>query len=255
VDVYLQGSYRNDTNIRGDSDVDVVVQSDATFFYDLNRLREPVRSRVKASIEPAQYTWDTFRQDVLDALRNHFGAGLVVDRNKCITVAGAGGSGIAADVVPAFTHHLYLEGSLGVYYVEGIAFKTQRDRRLVVNYPNRHYDRGVDKSSQTGGEFKPTVRLFKNARSHLVEGNMIQAETAPSYFVECMIFNVPNGAFSATTWQEQFVQVHNALDSADLDGFMSQNGVVPLFGPTPEQWNVEDARDFLERLAGLWNAW
>ena len=254
IEVYLQGSYRNDTNIRGDSDVDVVVQSGATFFYDLGRLAEPVRSTVKASIEPEQYSWEWFRQDVLDALRSHFGAGRVEDRNKCITVVSAGGSGIAADVLPAFTYRLYLEGTSGPYHVEGIAFKTQREGRLVANFPKRHCDKGVEKNRQTAGEFKLTVRVFKNARSHLVDANMLQSGTAPSFFVECMVFNVANGAFSATTWQEQFVQVYNALDNADLNSFMCPSGVTPLFGATPEQWTVEDAEEFLRQLAQLWNA-
>ena len=33
-DFYLQGSYRNDTNIRGDSDVDVVLQLTSSFHHE-----------------------------------------------------------------------------------------------------------------------------------------------------------------------------------------------------------------------------
>jgi tRNA nucleotidyltransferase (CCA-adding enzyme) len=36
--IYLQGSYKNSTNIRGDSDVDVVVQLRASFGYDVSTL-------------------------------------------------------------------------------------------------------------------------------------------------------------------------------------------------------------------------
>ncbi len=35
-EVYLQGSYKNATNVRGDSDVDVVVQLKSTFYHNLN---------------------------------------------------------------------------------------------------------------------------------------------------------------------------------------------------------------------------
>lgn len=35
VDTYLQGSYRNSTNIRGDSDVDLVVQAKNTPFFPI----------------------------------------------------------------------------------------------------------------------------------------------------------------------------------------------------------------------------
>jgi len=34
-EVYLQGSYKNSTNIRGDSDVDVVVQLNSSFYSNL----------------------------------------------------------------------------------------------------------------------------------------------------------------------------------------------------------------------------
>ncbi len=37
-EIYLQGSYKNDTNIHGESDVDVVVQLNSTFHYDLSAL-------------------------------------------------------------------------------------------------------------------------------------------------------------------------------------------------------------------------
>src|SRR5437870_11381300 len=37
-EIYLQGSYKNDTNIRGDSDVDVVVQLNSTFDPSLSSL-------------------------------------------------------------------------------------------------------------------------------------------------------------------------------------------------------------------------
>jgi hypothetical protein len=254
VEVYLQGSYKNDTNIRGDSDVDVVVQSDQTFFYDLSKLPEGVQATVKATISPAYYQWGQFRQNVLDALTDYFGNAAVVDRSKCMTVTSAGGSGISADVVPAFTHRLYVSGATG-HYLEGIAFKTQREDRVVVNYPKRHHEKGVEKNQQTGGEFKPTVRMFKNARSLLVERGWLDEKTAPPFFIECMLFNVNSVEFPATTWQKQFAQVYNFLDSAQLGGFACPNGVVPLFGPSPEQWSIDQARELLVQLSHLWNDW
>ena len=35
-EVYLQGSYKNDTNIRGDMDVDLAVQINSTFYSNLS---------------------------------------------------------------------------------------------------------------------------------------------------------------------------------------------------------------------------
>ncbi len=195
VEVYLQGSYRNSTNIRGESDVDIVVQSRATFFYNVEQLSGADRQTVEA-LPAATYGWDEFRADVLAALISYFGAPRVVDRNKCITVLNAGGIGISADVVPAFTHRRYIRS---LTYVEGIAFRTQRDHRLIVNYPKQHYDNGVDKQDRTGSEFKATVRIYKNARSDLVDKGAMTEALAPSYFIECLMFNVPDSVFIART--------------------------------------------------------
>lgn len=37
VTTFLQGSYENNTNVRKDSDVDIVVRHDGYYYYDLQR--------------------------------------------------------------------------------------------------------------------------------------------------------------------------------------------------------------------------
>ena len=64
-DIYLQGSYKNDTNIRGDSDVDVVVQLNETFYRDLSALPEVQRRSYDMVHQGATYQWIDFRTDVL----------------------------------------------------------------------------------------------------------------------------------------------------------------------------------------------
>ena len=85
IEIFLQGSYRNVTNIYSDSDVDVVVQLSETFTYDLTRLTEPTRGRKQRELDtlgPAAYSWDNFRRDVLESLRRHYGAANVLEVNK-----------------------------------------------------------------------------------------------------------------------------------------------------------------------------
>jgi len=67
-EVYLQGSYKNDTNIRGDSDVDVVAQLNSTFYSNL--LEEQKRT---LGLTPATYALSEFRADVLNILKNYYG--------------------------------------------------------------------------------------------------------------------------------------------------------------------------------------
>ncbi len=253
IEVYLQGSYKNSTNIRGESDVDIVVQCHDVFFYGLERL-DPypiIKSAVKERIDAlpdATYSWDTFRSDVLAALMAYYGAGRLKNGNKCLAVADAGGTGISADVVPCFDHRLYVLEDGVPTVVDGMAFLTRTERRRVENYPKRHYENGVLKNAAASQNYKPLVRIFKNARSALVDAGAITDATAPSYFVECMVYNVPSARFAGSTWVQVYGSVLSYLCRNPIDAFICGNDVVPLFGPSPEQWNVDDARVFLDYL-------
>ena len=69
-DFYFQGSYRNDTNIRGDSDVDVVLELNSIFNYDATALVEYDRNRLSASFDAPTYTWNDFRRKVTAKLNS-----------------------------------------------------------------------------------------------------------------------------------------------------------------------------------------
>jgi len=248
IDVFLQGSYRNSTNIYGESDVDVVVQCPETFFFDAARLATADEAAIVA-LPPARYEWDEFRADVHNALTHHFGAQNIENGNKCIRVWGTSESHITADVVPAFTHRLYrtrwtFEG--------GIAFLTRKERRRVVNFPKQHYNNAVAKQSRTGNVFKPGVRLFKNATARLVEMGRLDEDDAPSYFVECALANVPDEKFFVPTWQSLYCMAFDHLGSADWSALMCLNGLIPLLGTGPDAWAPERVRRWLAELRRLW---
>ena len=98
-EVYLQGSYKNTTNIRGDSDVDVVAQLNSPFQKDLSELPDYQKNLYDQAYGDATYLWRNFREDVITALRNYFGYSAVDDTgNKSIKVA-EGSNRLPADVV------------------------------------------------------------------------------------------------------------------------------------------------------------
>ena len=124
--VYLQGSYRNHTNIAGDSDVDVVVESSDVFYSDLTEAEKRLRA-----MTPGQFTWEEFRDEVFGALAARYSPGRVRQGEKCIHVGGAGDR-LNADVVPCCEYRTYGNG-----YAKGITFWT-RSGIQVVNYPELH---------------------------------------------------------------------------------------------------------------------
>jgi len=240
-EVYLQGSYKNDTNIHGDSDVDVVAQLDSTFYSNLSENQKRILDLTLAS-----YGWSDFRADVLKALKNYYGRGQISEGNKSIKIKTNNGR-LPADVVVCSQYRRYKTVS-SYDYTEGMYFWTQDDNRQVINYPKAHYDNGVSKHQNSSEWYKPVVRLFKNCRGS------ISGDTTPSYFLECMFYNVPNPKFG-TSYGDTFCNIVNWLDKNSLDDFVCQNGQLKLFGQTQEQWDTNQARIFIKNLISLWNNW
>ena len=246
-EVYLQGSYKNDTNIRGDSDVDVVVQLNSTFFENL-----PVNLKRQFGFRDASYRWEEFRSDVLTALRNHYGPGRVREGRKSLKVQTPY---LPADVVVSVQYHKYPEPPRSKdNFVEGMAFWVRSEGRWVINYPKIHYENGVKKNDKTNKRYKPTVRMFKNARTYLVDRGVIPPDLAPSYFLECLLYNVPNDKFGPNL-QSTFREVIVWLQKTDFGRFVCQNEQLLLFGSSPEQWSEDSADRFLEAMVTLWNDW
>jgi hypothetical protein len=55
IEVFLQGSYGNDTNIYAESDVDTVIRLDETLYRDLSLLTSEDRALYDAHFGPATY--------------------------------------------------------------------------------------------------------------------------------------------------------------------------------------------------------
>lgn len=164
-EVFLQGSYRNGTNIHGDSDVDVVVKLNETYMPDYNRLDPYTQSVKKAGAVPATYTFSDFRRDVSSAIRRAFPNHNITEGGKSIKIPRTSNN-IPADIVPCIEYRLYspAQGLLSSpEYIDGIWLWDVQRNCEVISFPKRHYDNGVAKHGQTAQWYKPTVRIFKNA--------------------------------------------------------------------------------------------
>lgn len=234
-DIYLQGSYSNDTNIQDDSDVDVVLELQSTSHYNADSLYD---------------TWKRFRRDALRALRKGFDEEYVRQGSKSIKIK-ATQSTLAADVVVCLPYDTHARNSSSV---EGITFWALPGKCWVGSHPRQHYENGKDKDTCTSQRYKRTVRMFKSARNHLESKGRIGSDLAPSYFVECLVYNAPKGAFKEGL-QDTYCEIVNWVRRTPLESLSCQNGQQSLFGPSPEQWDVEDAETFIDQLAALWNDW
>lgn len=256
---YLQGSYVNATNVWRDSDVDIVVQLNAAFNYTFDQSMSITdQALCQSAITPAFYHLEHFRPSVIERLGAVFGTDKVKVGNKAVRVEGELGERLDADVVICQQHRHYYayNGNLSFGYHEGIAFRDQRDGRLIVNYPKQHLANGEAKNGATNGGFKKTVRVYKNARNYLIDHDYLPEGSAPSYFLQGLLYNVPIDRFSGDPepdFLSSLVWLAENLES--YEGLYCQNGLIKLFGDTPEQWDLHEAAVSLNKLMWLYNNW
>jgi len=256
VEIFLQGSYANDTHIYADSDIDVVVLFDKTFHRDLSALTPNQQQLHEQAFSTAPYQWSDLRNDVLTALRAHYGNGAVVEGKKAIKVQ-TGHGRMVADVVPAVQYRRYATFPDQFAFTAhwGIHFNDSAGNPIV-NYPKYHIQRGEDKNSsaRTGGLYKPTIRIIKNFRNYLVENSHIQEGVAPSYFVECALHNVPDNLFVGR-YVDTIPAILNFLVNTPYAGFTCQNGVTPLIGVGSTQWPAEKFASFVVTARDKFLSW
>src|ERR1700733_14521009 len=84
IEVFVQGSYANRTNVRQDSDVDICVLYKDAFFPDYS-LSQGLDGSVLGFTD-GQYPYADFKNDVHAALKGYFGADSVTRGNKAFDV-------------------------------------------------------------------------------------------------------------------------------------------------------------------------
>jgi hypothetical protein len=119
VSIFAQGSYRNNTNVRKDSDVDVGILCTDTFFHD--PLPEGW-TQERLGFSDATYHYDQYKNEVEEALVNYFGRSAVKRGNKAFDVHETSYH-VEADVTAFFEHRRY-KGD-GTYLV-GVELRTIR---------------------------------------------------------------------------------------------------------------------------------
>jgi len=251
--VFLQGSYGNDTNIFAESDVDIVIKLDDCFQSDLSALSPDDQNAYKGTFPDATYTYNDFKRDVLRVLKDKYGRNVLAG-NKAIAIA-ANGSRRKADVIAAIQYRRYyrFKSIDDQLYYEGICFYTS-EGISIANYPKQHSANLTTKHQGTKRWFKPMVRILKNMRSKLVDEGIIKGGTAPSYYLEGLLYNVPNHLFT-TSFQDCFVNAINWIQTeADKTNLVCANEQYYLLRDNSHtSWSNANCDIFLNAVISLWN--
>jgi hypothetical protein len=246
VRVYVKGSYKTNTNVRQDADVDICVEWTEFAYVDTwggTAGMGPAELNYTPSTNPMTPT--DFRARIERALRRQFGSALVdTSGDKAIDVA-AGPNTLDADVVPCFELHRY---DTPTSYVVGQRLFPKSGGKID-NFPQQNYDNGVRKNTATGRRYKQIVRCIKRLEAELFEEGRIPREY-PGYLIECLVYNVPNWKFGNATLYADLEAVLDHLWDAtnsreEADKLEEVNELVMIFRGRPDR-SPRNAHAFID---------
>jgi hypothetical protein len=252
--IFLQGSYGNDTNIYADSDVDVVIATDSIYYEDTSELDPASKQLYEAASTSGQYSYTDFKGEVVAQLVKKFGSSVDVG-NKAIYIEG-NGSRRDADVLAAaeFRRWYSYSAQNTRNYATGIVF-WRKDGVKIVNYPKQHSANCTTKHQATSSWFKPSVRILKNMRNSMIDKGYLEEGIAPSYFLEGMLYNVPNQTFGAS-YEDTVVKSINWLKHCDDSTLVCANEQYMLLHDySPATWRAAHFKKYLAAVTNFWNDW
>lgn len=199
IEVFVQGSYANNTNVRTNSDVDVCVMLKSTFFTEYpNGKTDSDYGFVNGSISFAEY-----KRRVKKTIIDKFGDEAVSVGNKSLKIQ-SNTYHVNADVVVAFMLKDYaiIKSTDPLRYIEGTRFYGT-DGKQVTNYPKEHIANGKQKNKRTNYQYKYLVRIFKRIRNNMVADGVVNGDKISSFLTECLVWNVPDNIITGySSWTE-----------------------------------------------------
>jgi hypothetical protein len=211
--VYVQGSYRNRVNVRQESDVDIGVLYTGLGFYG-HYPEGTTRETFGNVVGP--YSYSEFKEEVAKALVARFGADGVHRGEKAFDIH-PNSYRVDADVVPVFKHRRY---SADGTFKTGVTLFSDKGQeiinwpeQLLEDWPLQHYEEAVTKNEETERRYKRVVRILKKLRAVMEEAGIESAKAIPGFWIECMVYNVPNDRFFHSTWDEIITRVIRCIRS------------------------------------------
>jgi len=241
--VYAKGSYANNTNVRSDSDVDIVVECTDVLYW------EEEEQGIHTHGDPYKGIWTPtkLRAELISALEQKFSNQVDTSGSTAIQI-NSSSARVDADVVPCFSYRYYMNyGSRSGTKI----FK--KDGSNIVNYSAQQLDNGITKNKQTGYQFKKGVRLLKRIENKMAEDGVFRE--LPSFFMECLAYNCPNSVFASSTWTDRLrgmlIHIWNELQGEEpKEGrWVEVNDCFYLFHSS-QKWSREDGHEFAK---AAWN--
>ena len=245
ITLLVQGSYANRTNISTESDVDVAVILESTF---IPKFRNGVTDS-DYGFSDGTFSVYELKDEVQDALNQHFRGQGVVRHDKCIKVTG-NTYRVDADVVPAYRYRDYSDDYLcdNGNYVGGIEIRPDSGGKIL-NYPEQHIRLGIAKNKVTKYHFKKCVRIITNMKEKMNEDGYEVSSKISSFGLESLLWNVEVSAYTkySSILRYTFGEVISFLknDFANFGTYVEINGIKSLF---PDKKTQNIYQEFIDDL-------
>ena len=252
IEIFVQGSYANNTNVRANSDVDVCVMLKDTFYSEY----PDGKSRDDYGFTAGTNNFDTYSSDLIKALNDKYGKDNIKPGNKSIKITETSYR-VEADAVPSFQYrnYKYKNSSDPEKFIEGIKFYAANTNEQVINYPKIHIENGKKKNKDTQRRYKRLVRIFKRIRYKMIDDGEPVNKGITSFLIECLLWNTPNSIFNDyDTWTERLKQAiihlyNKTEDEKNCEKWVEVSEMFYLFH-SERKWNVKMTNDFLKQM---WN--
>jgi len=243
-EIFGQGSYANDTNVRLNSDIDINIRLNSTFFTGYQN----GKSDSDYGFESSAYSFREYKTDVANALVNHFGAGNVRHRDKCVEVIG-NSYRVQADIVPTFKYILFTENNSRR---EGSKFISDSGN-VHYNYAKQHIENGKAKNLATGKRFKRLVRILKRIRYRMIADQAPVNSNITSFLIEGLLWNVPNNIYNnELTWtgrlKESIIYIYEQSQNQQPCKEWGEVSEYLYLFHAERKWSIENVHEFMEQL-------
>jgi hypothetical protein len=202
------------------------------------------------SSSPYRGKWNPtlWRTEVGNALSSHFGQqGVDLTGRVALNVKEVAGSRPSADVVPSFDYLRYMDADHVSSHRGSCVFDTSLTQ--IVNWPQQQLTNGRDKNSATNNRYKKLVRALKICENKLVE--IGQIGKLPSYFMECLIWNVNNPTLNSgmnlqSAFRATLYELWDGIEKGSAhESWVEPNNLKWLF-KDQNKWTTEDAKKLVQ---------
>ncbi len=253
-DIFLQWSYANATNIKEDSDVDIIICRKSSYRPNYWLMNKTSNYLLKGNIDISYRSFYDFKTKVKNALVGEFWNS-IIRKDKCLRLKIQNPNLVNADIVPTYELHKFINNT---QYYPWIAFFSD-EWRYIENFPKLHQKHWDEKNQNTNGIYKSMVRLIKNCKAYYIDNYWDESKMVSSFMIESCLRNLPNYIYLQHYWTTSnlcnWVIIELLRQLQHPSSFKEISGLSILFDWSSNKYSAQQVQNFLVLIHKLINGY